>query len=203
MALNALNKGRKMSLSNHLKKLFIVTIIFGVNTVFADETEDLMPLINKHLPAISKVAEDPIVIAAIAAQNAEAISLDEIKKRDAQWMATTGVNDTMKAMMQSPAAKALEKFESSQAFYFESFAMDNQGANVAMTNKTSDYWQGDEEKFTESFKGGAGEVYVAKPKFDESAQAYLVQISIPVKAEGKTIGVITVGVNLDELEAVQ
>ncbi|MFT6910604.1 MAG: hypothetical protein ACJAS1_007337 [Oleiphilaceae bacterium] len=49
----------------------------------------------------------------------------------------------MTLIMQSSAAKRLLELEKSQAYFFEVFLMDNQGANVAMTNKTSDYWQGD------------------------------------------------------------
>ena len=78
--------------------------------------------------------------------------------------------------------------------------MDNQGANVAMTNKTSDYWQGDEDKFTNAYKGGAGGVDISKSKFDDSAKAYLVQISVPVVDGGTVIGALCVGINLDELE---
>jgi len=40
-------------------------------------------------------------------------------------------------------------------------------------------------------------------EFDDSAQAYLVQISVPVMDGGSAIGAITIGVNLDELEAAQ
>ncbi|WP_197466328.1 MULTISPECIES: hypothetical protein [unclassified Oleiphilus] len=79
--------------------------------------------------------------------------------------------------------------------------MDNQGANVAMTNKTSDYWQGDEAKWQESFKDGAGAVHIGDVEFDESAQAYLVQVSVPVMDGGTAIGAITIGINLDDLEA--
>jgi hypothetical protein len=79
--------------------------------------------------------------------------------------------------------------------------MDNQGANVAMTNKTSDYWQGDEAKFTDSFKNGVGAIHISTVEFDESAQAYLVQVSVPVMEGGKAIGALTIGVNIDELEA--
>lgn len=43
--------------------------------------------------------------------------------------------------------------------YAEIFVMDNQGANVAMSDKTSDYWQGDEDKFVRSFAGGEGKVF--------------------------------------------
>ena len=106
----------------------------------------------------------------------------------------------MKAMMTSKAAQKLSEFEQSQPYFFELFLMDNQGANIAMTNKTSDYWQGGEAKWQESFKGSQGAVHIGEVEFDESAQDYLVQISVPVMDNGKAIGAITVGINLDELE---
>ena len=54
-----------------------------------------------------------------------------------------------------------------------------------MTDKTSDYWQGDEAKFKKSFNGGAGAVFVDDVSFDKSSQTYSVQVSVPVK-EGDT-----------------
>jgi len=181
-------------------------IIFGcclAANVFAGAAKEVPPALNERIPDLAKLGENTILVAAVKAQNAEGLTLDTIKKRDTEWMAATGVNATMKALMENAAAKELEKIETSQPFYFESFLMDNQGANVAMTNKTSDYWQGDEEKFTESYKGGTGEIFIGEPKFDESAKTYLIQVSVPVKADGKAIGVLTIGVNLDELEAAQ
>jgi hypothetical protein len=76
--------------------------------------------------------------------------------------------------------------------------MDNQGANVAMSDKTSDYWQGDEAKFTKSYNGGKGNIFVDEVKFDNSTQAYLVQVSVPVKDGDKVIGAITLGINVDK-----
>ncbi len=61
-------------------------------------------------------------------------------------------------------------------------------------------WQGNEPKFTESYKGGQGAVHISKVKFDESAQAYVVQVSVPVLDAGHAIGAITVGINIDELD---
>lgn len=60
-----------------------------------------------------------------------------------------------------------------------------------------DYWQGDEAKFTECFKGEEGVLYIADVEFDESTQTYLVQVSVPVRDEGKVIGVIVVGIDVD------
>ena len=42
--------------------------------------------------------------------------------------------------------------------------------------------------------------HIGKVKFDKSAQAYLVQVSVPVIDAGAAIGALTIGVNLDELD---
>ncbi len=78
--------------------------------------------------------------------------------------------------------------------------MDNQGTNVAMTDKTSDYWQGDEAKFQKSFNGGNGAVFVDEVEFDDSSQAYLVQVSVPVKDGDTVIGAIPFGIDVDQVE---
>lgn len=152
------------------------------------------------VPTLKQWGSNPTLVAAVKEQNARGISLDTIKKTDKEWMAATSVTPFMKAMMENKAARELEKLESSKPYFDEIFLMDNQGANVAMTNKTSDYWQGDEDKFIDSYKGGQGAVHVGKVKFDKSSQAYLVQVSVPVMDAGKAIGAITIGINMDELD---
>jgi hypothetical protein len=69
-----------------------------------------------------------------------------------------------------------------------------------MTDKTSDYWQGDEAKFKNSYKGGAGGVHISDVKFDESTQAYLTHVSVPVKDGDKVIGAITVGIDVEKIK---
>jgi len=74
------------------------------------------------------------------------------------------------------------------------FLCDKRGAVVGESPKTSDYWQGDEEKFVECYNRGDGNVFIGDLEFDDSTQSYTVQISIPVKDDGKTIGVLIVGI---------
>ncbi|PCJ38656.1 MAG: hypothetical protein COA99_11525 [Moraxellaceae bacterium] len=166
----------------------------------AASAEEVPQAAKDLIPTLKTWGMDAALISAVKEQNASGLTLDQIKASDKTWRAEERLSPFMKGMMESAAAKALLALEGTKPFYFELFLMDNQGANVAMTNKTSDYWQGDEAKFTESFKGGVGAVHVGKVKFDDSAQAYLVQISVPVMDGGKAIGAITIGVNLDDLE---
>jgi len=183
-----------------LAKSFLMTATFFVSFSSVVLAEALPAKIHEITPGLKAWGLDPVLIDAVKEQNAKGISLDAIKKRDAEWRKVEGLDDEMKAMLSGTAGQKLGEFEKSQPYLFELFLMDNQGANVAMTNKTSDYWQGDEAKWQESFKGGAGAVHIGEVEFDESAQDYLVQISIPVMEGGKAIGAITIGVNLDDLE---
>lgn len=157
--------------------------------------------VTQLVPSLSAWGSDATLIEAVKSQNAKGLTLDAIQARDTSWRAVDGLDDEMKAMLASPAAKRMLEMENSQPYFFELFLMDNQGANVAMTNKTSDYWQGDEAKWQQSFNGGQGTPHIGDVEFDESAQAYLVQVSVPVMDGEQTIGAITIGINIDELEA--
>jgi hypothetical protein len=145
------------------------------------------------------VGADPVIIEAVIAENGKGKSLASIKEHDNKWKGTAGVVDFMQALMDSKCGTHLASLQDSQAFYAEIFVMDNQGANVCMTDKTSDYWQGDEAKFKDSFAGGKGAVHVSDVEFDDSTQAYLVQVSVPVKDGGKVIGAITFGIDMDKI----
>lgn len=174
--------------------------VFLTVGMWVQAEEQVPQAVHDLVPTIKAWGSNAVLVAAVKEQNSGGMSLDNIKSKDAAWIKHNGVDDFMKSLMNNSAAVELKKLESSAPYYMELFLMDNQGANVAMTNKTSDYWQGDEDKFTGSYQGGAGDVHMGKVKFDKSAQAYLVQVSVPVMDGGGAIGAITVGVNLDELE---
>ena len=185
-------------------KKFISSVIIGLFLVigsgmgFAEEA----PQAVKDL-ASTKLAgygSDGVIVAAVKNQNVAGKSLSDIQAADKKWQATAGIDDFMKSLMSSECGKHLEGIMNSADYFAEIFVMDNQGANVAMTGKTSDYWQGDEGKFKNSFAGGSGAVFVDQVEFDDSSQAYLVQISVPVMDGGKAIGAITFGIDVDKVQ---
>lgn len=146
------------------------------------------------------LGEDPVIVKAVKAENEKGKSLDEIKAKDKKWIDTPGIDDFMKSLMNNECGIYLRKLQVEYNFIAEIFVMDNQGANVAMSDKTSDYWQGDEDKFTESFNDGKGGLHISEVKFDQSSQSYLIQISVPVKDDEKVIGAITFGIDIDMVE---
>jgi len=144
---------------------------------------------------------DEVCVAAARAQNAKRQSLDQIKALDKKWMATAGVDDFMQSLIDNPCGREARRLQAQSKFYAEIFVTDAKGANVCMTDKTSDYWQGDEAKFIRSYAKGAGSLFVDDVSFDESTQTYLVQASVPVMDGGRAIGVVTVGIDVDAFEA--
>ena len=150
-----------------------------------------------------KWINDPVIVEAIKKANAknEKRSMDEIKAADQEWIKAEGISDLMREMLTNDAAQFLKKKQKeSDGKYSEIFVMDFQGCNVAMSAKTSDFWQGDEAKFIKSYNDGKGAVFVDKVKFDESTKVPQVQVSLPVLDGNKVIGAITIGVSLDNLQ---
>jgi len=176
--------------------VFVVVFLLGVGEVWALEKAP-QEIIDFAQESLAKWGEDPTIVGTVKAQNEKGVTLEEIKALDERWTATPGIADFMKPILENECAQYLLKLQESAPYLVEIFVTDNQGALVAATNKTSDYWQGDEAKFTECYKEGKGELYFSDVEFDESVQSYLVQVSVPVKEGEKAIGVVVVGIDVD------
>ncbi|MBI4923052.1 MAG: hypothetical protein HY834_15010 [Devosia nanyangense] len=155
---------------------------------------------------LRQIAEDPALVAAIMAQNAMTAGYDaaKIDALDKQWRAEVdaAAKPLIDATLANDASKYLAKVQADSAGkYTEIFATDAMGLNVAQSTVTSDYWQGDEDKFTQTFAMGADAVFLGDVEQDESTQTFQSQVSITITdpATGMPIGSITVGIDLSTL----
>lgn len=142
---------------------------------------------------------DPVIINAVKETNAKNAkrTAAAIAELDAKWSASNGIEEWMKPYFESPAAKLLmAKQQDSGGLIVEMFVMDFQGCNVALSAKTSDFLQGDEDKFRNSF--GKKAVFVDRVRYDASSDTSSMQISLPVwDATAKAmIGAITVTIDM-------
>ena len=90
------------------------------------------------------------------------------------------------------------KLDQSRGAIVKAFLSAARGEKVAFAEKTIYYLHAGMAKFDVPFK--TGKPWQGQPDFDESLQAYAIQISVPVLAEGKPIGVLVVDVSLPYLE---
>jgi len=181
--------------------LRVVTLLaFTVCAVYADDAsnhDDLPELLKVKLRTVQHMALNPVLVGAVLEQNQENLSLDTIKRRDEEWKSSQELTDMKRQLMGNRAAELLRGTVGDGTTFTEAFLTDNKGANVAVFPPTSDYWQGDEEKWTASWAEGQGEMFVGSAEYDESTNKYAVQISAPVKDGTDTIGVLVVGVSVD------
>jgi hypothetical protein len=149
---------------------------------------------------------DPALVAAIKTQNAAHAELTQegVDALDLAWRAEAEagsgplVDDLMgREVSQWLAGKQL----ASAGFITEVFVMDAVGLNVAQSAVTSDYWQGDEEKWKETYAREGGGLHVSEVEFDDSTGFYQTQASLPIvdPATGEKIGAITFGINVQRL----
>lgn len=149
---------------------------------------------------------DPTLVGAVKAQNAANAQLtqSDIDKLDQAWRAETAARarPMIDKVLANPLSVFLKNKEAaSQGLYTELFVMDNKGLNVGQSQVTSDYWQGDEDKWTQSYGKGAGAIHISDVEEDESTQTYQSQLSLPIADpdSGEVIGAITIGINVEGL----
>lgn len=187
-----------------LLRLAVLPLAFVATVSTASEYDAAM---KDYLDqSIRTWANDPVLVQAILAANAERAGFDQAKidSLDAAWRAEVGQSDTptITPAMTSAAADFLRaQVDASEGKITEVFITDNLGLNVAVSAPTSDMWQGDEEKFTEVFPVGADGVLFGEIELDESTQTYQGQISIAITdpATSQVIGTMTIGVNAEAL----
>ncbi len=170
--------------------------------------------VESHVDLMTRFAEDtarawtidPVVIAAIRAQNARNanISQGSIDKMDKQWRAETKVADRplIDSVLSTELSKKLMDVKANaRGMITELFVMDNKGLNVGQSDATSDYWQGDEDKWQKTFLIGPGAIFIDEIEMDESTQTFQSQLSLSITdpVTGQVIGAVTVGVDVDQL----
>lgn len=172
----------------------LATFVFSASLP-GQSAQSTQKLLESEAAKLRSWGSDPIIVAAVKAQNAKKVPLATIQSLDKQWMA--GKADALiKQTITGACADHLRQLAATNASYGEIFVMDDQGANVCANEKTSDYWQGDEAKWQRAFADGKGAVFIDRPRYDDSASRNLAQISVPVMDGGRAIGAITIGLTV-------
>jgi len=155
---------------------------------------------------LRQIAQDPSIVSAIAAQNLETASLTQadIDKLDKEWRAETKVTDKpliAKIEGRSVSTYLANAVQQAHGLITEIIVMDDKGLNVGVSSTTSDYWQGDEDKWAKTFAVGPDAIFVDDIERDESTQMLQAQVSFTIvdPATHAAIGAITFGINMDQV----
>lgn len=182
----------------------LAALIYSVSSAAADQYESAMRSYLEN--NIVQWVSDPVLVAAIKEQNKETSSFDQahIDLLDAKWRSGRFADNEplIDNVLSNDAAEYLRaQVENSDGAITEAFVMDAQGLNVAASAATSDYWQGDEAKFQQTYMIGANAIHFGDVELDDSTGSVQGQISMTIvdTKTGYIVGAITVGVDLNAL----
>jgi len=180
--------------------LIASTLTVGV----ANANSSLSDFVNSQLASI---LDSDIVVSSIIEQNHanSGLTQSDIDALDLQWRAEAdGADGSMidNSLSNSLSRYLLEATEESDGLVTEIFIMDNHGLNVGQSGLTSDYWQGDEAKWQQTFLVGKNATHASDIEFDESSQTYQLQVSVSIfdNSTNEVGGAATFGVAAEVLE---
>lgn len=156
---------------------------------------------------LQEIARSPVVIDAVRAQNLVTSSYSEtmITSLDREWAEETD-GDYGRPLIDATLAREVSRYlskiqEGSEGLFTEIILMDASGLNVGISRVTSDYWQGDEDKWKMTFLVGPESLHIGPLEEDLSTRTVQSQVSLPVvdPDTGKVIGALTFGIDVEEL----
>lgn len=194
------------NLQKYLYSSFLLIFLSGLNNLSLAENSlsrhEVKHLLRHKIASIKDLTENPIIIAETRKHNAKNTPLKSILEINKHWSSYPDSHPQKQEMHQSIIGlyfKNIVEFENS--IYSEIFLTDNQGANIAAWPITTDYWQGDEKKWSGAFNSGSGDIYIGQLEYDQSSNMNAIQISVAVMDNEKAIGVLIAGIKLTYLQA--
>jgi hypothetical protein len=195
-----------MAFGNALKRSAVCgcLLLLSALPAFA-ESAHIGPVTSYFNAHIKPWISDPLIVASLKVQNRANARLTsaDITALDAEWIAE--VENERRPMIDKTLSSAVSQFlrareEDASGTITEIILMDARGLNVGQSDVTSDFWQGDEVKYTMTYLSGPSAIFVDEALRDDSTQTFQSQISATITDEtGKPIGAIAVGINLDQL----
>ncbi|MGQ7842990.1 hypothetical protein ACUNV4_00835 [Granulosicoccus sp. 3-233] len=189
--------------------------------VFLGVVSSLSPLQARFDPEIDAAARryvddhvrhwltERIIIESVLAQNLRHADLDQqrVDALDKLWSKQSARGGPLiDEVLGNSLSMHLRRIERrTNGLVTEILVMDKLGLNVGLSNLTSDYWQGDEDKWRKTFLVGPEAIFIDEVDLDESSQRYQTQVSLPVvdPATGNVIGAVTVGIDAEGLLLLQ
>ncbi|MEM5477047.1 PDC sensor domain-containing protein [Pacificibacter sp. AS14] len=192
-----------MNLKHMLIALFL---LMPLSAAHGQGTDRTMVIKSFFEDKVAHWATDVALLSAIRVRNVidGDLSDDDIIAKDNEWRAQvrTDTHPLVDAVVNSDAGDFLRhRVADAGGTITEVFIMDAHGLNVAASSATSDYWQGDEAKHSETFGKGTGAMHVSELEMDASTGVYQVQVSYTITDPNtnEPIGAITVGLIADAI----
>jgi hypothetical protein len=196
----------KRALRNPIPKVLLMSVLVA-GAAAAQPAPGASRVDTKIIEEVRTYLKSDIVQMSVNDQNHRYRDRDieEIRALDNQWRTeiSAGAKPLISATLSNPLSTYLTRLQAhSNGLFTEIFVMDNKGLNVGQSTISSDYWQGDEDKWQKTYSAGAGAIFIDEPEYDAKLRVWLVQVNMSVDdpRSGAAIGAATFQVNLSEMQ---
>ncbi|MBN1311197.1 MAG: PAS domain S-box protein [Anaerolineae bacterium] len=159
----------------------------SLTEIAASDGEIAGSLLSEQITLIeASLSIDPDIISAVQLANegyledeqdvqAQLLALDE------QWVnAPPEGSIFLSRILDNKVAEHLHDYQAQVPEQVEVFATDRYGALVAASNRTSDYYQADEEWWQRGWNSGQGAVVITEPELDASTDTMSLSLIVPI-----------------------
>ncbi|MCK5113222.1 MAG: HAMP domain-containing protein [Phycisphaerae bacterium] len=132
---------------------------------------------------------EPTVFAKLEESNRK-LPAPELATIDASWATTPENTGLLYDVINNPIADILKRIVRRDNAISELIITDRFGQLIAASNRTTDYYQGDEEWWVKAYNGGQGKIYIPSIEYDKSTKIWAASLCIPIiDNNGKFLGV--------------
>src|SRR3989344_2790798 len=150
-------------------------------------------LLTQKLALLTDLVANASLVKAVetAGSTNAKLTQSQIQELDAKWQKSAATDPFITQFLTNSMAQTLFTFQEQNPGFAELFVTDKVGLNVGQTNKTSDYYQADEDWWTGAYNAGRGRSYHREIEYDESAKSESIALYVPIFSTDKqVIGVI-------------
>mgnify|MGYP001193110912 CR=1 FL=1 len=158
-------------------------------TIAGITASEIASFFNDRVIAVGALAADPTIVDAVTEANKryagaspDAIK-DRILKMEKDWT-TPAADAYVREMLSSRASRMLNRWREIDKRFIRITLSDVQGATIAATHKTLDYYQGDEDFWQAIYADGRGAVHMTDVLYDDVTKTYYIGLGVPVMEEG-------------------
>lgn len=185
---------------NAQRTALTATIGSQLNTLASSKAVEIGQALEREADILETLAFNPFILNIVSASNTQgALSEEEIIRLDAEWRSAASSSDPLiSSVLNNELSATLIQFQHEFPEHVETFITDLQGVNIAATNRTTDYYQGDEEWWRGALADG---VYIGQPEYDESSgtTAIILAVRIQSSDEAPPLGILRTTLDLSFL----
>ena len=147
-----------------------------------------------EVKVLETLSRTPSIIDAVVQANLDRADLTDkdITALDQAWKdEASSITLEVSKVSNNSISRFLKDFIKLNPEEVEVFVTDVKGLNIAMTDRTSDFWQADEGWWQSAYAEGKGTPFIADVEYDESTKAYAMNIGVPIYDQShRVVGIL-------------